>query len=95
MRPLRFSDLVRAIVARREMRFERLEVFALENAERVEVEIFLASWMSAHGCNFFFSDSTAERRRVFTVPNGSPVRAAISLCVKPSKYASSMASRCS
>ena len=49
----------------------------------------------ALGCKFRFSVSTAERRRVFTVPSGSPVRSAISLCVSPSKYASSMAARCS
>lgn len=35
------------------------------------------------------------RTRVFTVPSGAPVRAAISLCVIPSKYASSTACRCS
>jgi hypothetical protein len=33
----------------------------------------------AHGLKFRFSVSNADRSRVFTVPSGSPVRAAISL----------------
>src|SRR6185503_19686509 len=37
--------------------------------------------------NAFLSASSPERIRVFTVPSGSPVLLAISVCVKPSKNA--------
>src|SRR5580698_1323791 len=48
-----------------------------------------------HELKFFFSVCTAVRNLVFTVPSGSPVFAAISVCVNPSKYASSTAALCS
>src|SRR5271156_4959837 len=91
----RFRELFGARCARRHVRFERSFLFALQNAEGVEVEIFRPSWMPVHGDKVRFKLSTAVRIRVFTVPSGSPVLVAISLCVKPSKYASSMAARCS
>ena len=45
-----------------------------------KIEIFRPGWMFvAHGLKFRFSVSSADRSRGFTVPSGSPVRAAISL----------------
>src|ERR1700689_3315663 len=90
-----FRELFGARRARGHVRFERSFLFALQNAEGVEVEIFRPSWMPVHGDKVRFKLSTAVRIRVFTVPSGSPVLVAISLCVNPSKYASSIAARCS
>ena len=92
--PLRFGELTRALAAAGEVRLDGLLLFAFECAEGVEIEIFFASWMAVHAvhipdatevCSVRRKVSSAERRRVFTVPSGSPVRAAISECVSPSK----------
>src|ERR1700722_5267961 len=93
--PARFRELIRAVGTRGHARFERSFLFAFQNAEGVKVEVFRPSWMSVHDNKFRFKLSTALRMRVFTVPSGSPVLLAISLCVNPSKYASSIAARCS
>src|SRR6202167_4874618 len=91
----RFREFFGARRARGHVRFARSFLFALQNAEGVEVEVFRPSWMPVHGDKVRFKLSTAVRIRVFTVPSGSPVLVAISLCVNPSKYASSIAARCS
>src|SRR6202035_2325116 len=91
----RLRQLICALGARGHVRFDRSLLFAFQHAEGVKVEVFRPSWMSVHDNKFRFKLSTAVRIRVFTVPSGSPVLLAISLCVNPSKYASSMAARCS
>src|ERR1700689_582536 len=90
-----FREFFGARRARGHVRFECSFLFTLQNAEGVEVEVFRPSWMPVHGDKVRFKLSTAVRIRVFTVPSGSPVLVAISLCVNPSKYASSIAARCS
>src|SRR5580700_1631340 len=91
----RFRQSRSALRARRHVRFDRSLLFAFQNAEGVKVEVFRPSWMSVHDNKFRFKLSTAVRIRVFTVPSGSPVLLAISLWVNPSKYANSIAARCS
>src|ERR1700733_4999854 len=67
-------------------------LFAFQRAKREEIELFL-NWMLVCQLSARFKIPIAERIRVFTVPRGSPVRVAISVCVMPSKYASSTTSR--
>src|SRR4029077_17405884 len=83
---LRLSKLARARGALRHVRLDRLLLLAFQRAQRVEIEIFFASWMSVHavsGCRFRFNVSIADRRRVFTVPRDSPISRGVPLCVMP------------
>src|SRR5580704_8348996 len=81
----RFGNLSHAIRTTGQVSFERLLLAHVQCAESEQIEIFFSSRVSVHGCKARFNVSSAERRRVFTVPSGSPVRCAISLWVSPSK----------
>jgi|SRR5580700_5452400 len=66
------------------MKLHLTALFALQRAKREEIELFL-NWMLVCQLSARFKIPIAERIRVFTVPRGSPVRVAISVCVMPSK----------
>ena len=101
MRPRASASFSVHVSARGYVRFDRELFVAFERAESVEIEIFFASWMTVH---VVMPPQNAEFASMFRPPSAaasSPCRAdrpcacAISLCVMPSKYASSTAARCS
>ena len=75
---LRLSELHLAVFARAQVSLELLPVFAVERTECVEVEIFRIG-VRVHQFSSCFRDCIPVRTLVFTVPNGLPVRVAISL----------------
>src|SRR6185437_1473143 len=66
----------------------------IECAHGIERQRFSELWMPVHA-NAFLKASNPVRMRVLTVPRGSPVLPAISVCVMPSKNAISSVLRCS
>src|SRR5262249_39385331 len=86
--------LAAAFLARSQMRLQFRTRIVLECAHGVERQVFRELCVVRHE-NAFLNASNAERMRVFTVPSGSPVLPAISVCVMPSKKAISRAWRCS
>src|SRR5260370_12908596 len=76
------------------MRAHRCRFFLWQRAERQKLELFFPYVLCVTQLSTCFNFSIADRIRVFTVPSGSPVFAAISECVMPSKYAHSNANRC-
>src|SRR5262249_58188836 len=101
--PERLASLAEALgtdrAARRQVSLELGELFALEGTQRVEVRrrepgvVVHARSTPPRAERALRSRSSPLRIRVFTVPSGSPGCAAISLCVRPSKYASSRTRR--
>jgi len=87
----RFLKLLHALGACLKVRRQLVRFFTIQRAEGVQVEVLFEFWVSVHGLKALFKNSTAARNRVLTVPSGSPVRLAISVCVSPSKYANSSA----
>src|SRR6266851_1214041 len=84
------------------MRFERARLRCVKRIERMQSQRLLILLMVVHyielsglSRNSSLSLIIPERMRVLTVPSGSPKRAAISVWVKPSKYARKSARRCS
>ena len=82
---LRGGEIPGAFGAGSNVRAERLALFAGENAESEEFEVFFPNWMHRAQVNSRFRASMAVRIQVFTVPKGAPVRSAISLWDMPSK----------
>src|SRR5229473_1000483 len=80
--------------------FELQALSRLEGAQRVgrgqrqPLMVGHDSALDRSGASEPRSFSIPARMRVFTVPNGSPSSVAISVWVRPSKYASSMTRRC-
>ena len=72
---------------RRQMRLERLLLGGVESPQRVsrhQVVELLVWRRHRHVASAVRRADMAARRRVFTVPRGTPVRSAISECVRPS-----------
>src|SRR5262249_2831744 len=83
-----------AVGARRQMHLQIGAGFSIERADSVQRQVFRELVMVLHA-NAFRTANNAERILVFTVPSGSPVFAAISVWVMPSKNAISSVRRCS
>ena len=75
-------QLGRALRAGREVRFERTTLVRVERAERVGRHRLFEECV-CHAESTRRSDATAVRKRVLTVPSGTPVCPAISECVSP------------
>src|SRR5579863_3970837 len=87
-----------ALIARAgQMRLQLRALFSLQHAEGVlfveRCELFAIHHERASPSDSR-SRSSPPRIQLFTVPSASPVAAAISLCDRPSKKASSIARRC-
>ncbi len=81
---LRGCKIPRAFGACRNVRAERFAFLAGNYAKSEKLQILFANVLSAH-LSSRFKVSMAVRIQVFTVPNGAPVRPAISLWDMPSK----------
>src|SRR5438445_4703521 len=81
-RVLERRELARALVALRDVGRDRLALALLERAERVGRKIFGRMAIERHRSSASRSRSLfiPSRTRLFTVPSGVFVRAAISLC---------------
>src|SRR5438477_142812 len=93
------GQLARALIAGLEMRLHRSPLGLLERTERVGGQVFerVTSAVDAHLSSTKRSRSFVipRRTRLFTVPSGVFVRAAISVCEYPPQNASDSTSRCS
>src|SRR5439155_7189160 len=91
------AELGAAARARLDMRADRARFFRVERTERVRGEV--VDRVSGHETPAPISRSRSlampRRTLVFTVPSGTLVRAAISLCESPDQNASASTSRCS
>src|SRR5258705_8755582 len=81
----------------RQVRFDFRALFALQYAERV-LFVKRRELFAIHHERASSRDSRRRSRppriQLFTVPSGSPIAAEISVCVMPSKNASSITRRC-
>ena len=83
--PAQQLEFATAVGAAVQMGFERNQFVALQRAQRVQREIFRELFVYAHATTALRSASNPARILVLMVPSGSPVLAAISVWVKPSK----------
>src|SRR5439155_24961046 len=77
----------------RQMILHRKSLVTLQPTQGVECEILRELFVYVHATNVLRNASRPLRMRVVIVTSGSPVFAAISPCVNPSKYAISSALR--
>src|SRR5919204_2792814 len=96
-RCLECREIARALLAGREVRRDRLALALVERAEHVRGEVFGRMTIKSHCSSTNRSRSLfiPRRTRLFTVPSGVFVRAAISVWEYPPQNARARTSRCS
>ncbi len=77
------------------MTVQRFRFLARQRAHCIKREVIPILIVRRHVASSFRRKCKPSRMRDFTVPSGSPIRAAISTCVKPSRKASSNTCLCS
>ena len=80
-----FAQLLAALRAFGQVALQALRLLAGQRAYCVERQVIAILFVCRHGAISLRRKSKPSRMRDLTVPSGSPVRVAISACVRPSR----------